>query len=216
MQSRVAVLLDGGFVTKRMSSRLGRFPGVNDIRALIRAHLSLPALAHRELLRAFYYDAPPLRETAVNPVDGSRYDFGANPVHHLNLGLQDSLATAADMAVRRGEVVFRGWRLRSSVTKDLIRAPRRLTALDIGPVVEQKGVDLRIGLDVAALAVKGLVDSIVLVSGDSDLVPAMKFARREGLRVLLDTLGHGVRRSMREHSDLVFDGLEVGKNAERA
>jgi hypothetical protein len=36
----------------------------------------------------------------------------------------------------------------------------------------------------------------------SDLVPAMKLARREGLRVLLDTLGNqGVRPELKIHSD---------------
>ena len=100
--------------------------------------------------------------------------------------------------------MFRGWRLRGHALKALILESRKLLPSDLGPSVEQKGVDLRIGLDVATLATKGIVESIVLVSGDSDLVPAMKFARREGLRVYLDTLGHGVRRSMREHADLVI------------
>jgi uncharacterized LabA/DUF88 family protein len=137
-------------------------------------------------------------------VDGSRYDFGASLVHDRNQALQDALATSADFAIRRGEAVFRGWRLRGHALKALILESRKLLPSDLGPSVEQKGVDLRIGLDVATLATKGIVESIVLVSGDSDLVPAMKFARREGLRVYLDTLGHGVRRSMREHADLVI------------
>lgn len=72
------------------------------------------------------------------------------------------------------------------------------------PDVEQKGVDLRIGLDVAMLAFRRIVDIVVLVSGDSDLVPAMKLARREGLRVYLDPMGSRVRPSMTEHADFVF------------
>ena len=35
----------------------------------------------------------------------------------------------------------------------------------------------------AMYVLKRIVEIIVLVTGDSDLVPAMKFARREGLRV---------------------------------
>ena len=38
----------------------------------------------------------------------------------------------------------------------------------------QKGVDIRIGLDIARIAVKHIVDIIVLVTGDSDFVPVMK------------------------------------------
>src|SRR5690606_8909702 len=46
--------------------------------------------------------------------------------------------------------------------------------------LRQKGVDMRIGLDIAALTLKRFVGTIVLVSGDSDFVPAAKLARREG------------------------------------
>lgn len=50
-----------------------------------------------------------------------------------------------------------------------------------------------------------MVDTILVVTGDSDLIPAFKFARREGLRVVLATLGHGVRRDLKAHADLVVD-----------
>jgi uncharacterized LabA/DUF88 family protein len=70
-----------------------------------------------------------------------------------------------------------------------------------------------IGLDIAALTLKAHVSVIVLVTGDSDFVPAMKFARREGAQVLLVTLGHPIRSDMLEHSDLV---LELPDAATRA
>ena len=49
-----------------------------------------------------------------------------------------------------------------------------------------------------------IVDVAVLVTGDADLVPAMKLARREGLRVFLDTMGNPVRPSLTEHADCVL------------
>ena len=55
--------------------------------------------------------------------------------------------------------------------------------------MEQKGVDLRIGLDIATSALRCVVSILVLVSGDSDLVPAMKFARIEGLKVYVEASG---------------------------
>lgn len=51
---------------------------------------------------------------------------------------------------------------------------------------------------------------IVLVAADSDFVPAMKFARREGAQLLLVTLGHGIKEGMREHADLVIDTSPLG------
>jgi len=68
----------------------------------------------------------------------------------------------------------------------------------------QKGVDMRIGLDIAWLSIKRIVDSVVLITGDSDFVPVMKFARKEGIRVYLETLRHPVRRELKVHADIVF------------
>jgi uncharacterized LabA/DUF88 family protein len=61
---------------------------------------------------------------------------------------------------------------------------------------------MRVGMDIAALALKKHARIIVLVSGDSDFVPAMKFARREGCQLFLCTLGQRVKPMMYEHSDL--------------
>jgi uncharacterized LabA/DUF88 family protein len=48
------------------------------------------------------------------------------------------------------------------------------------------------------------VRAVVVVTGDSDFVPAFKFARREGVKVILETMGHNVRTELRAHSDLVL------------
>lgn len=79
-----------------------------------------------------------------------------------------------------------------------------MQAQDLVPDIQQKGVDMRIGLDIATLALKRIVSGIVLVTGDSDMVPAMKFARREGLWIYLYTLGKPVRRELKVHADIVL------------
>ena len=61
---------------------------------------------------------------------------------------------------------------------------------------------MKIGLDVAWLSSKRIVDRIILVTADSDFVPAMKFARREGVQVVLVTMGHTlVKRELKVHAD---------------
>jgi len=88
---------------------------------------------------------------------------------------------------------------------DLARHPRLLGPTDLHVVIEQKGVDLRLGLDIARLALLRLVDVIVVVTGDRDLVPAFRFARREGLRVYLDHMGSSfVHRDLIAHADRVL------------
>lgn len=76
-----------------------------------------------------------------------------------------------------------------------------LTADDVFYEIKQKTVDMKIGLDIATLAHKGLVDQIVLVSGDSDFVPAAKLARREGIDFILDPMWQAVRGDLFEHID---------------
>jgi uncharacterized LabA/DUF88 family protein len=66
-------------------------------------------------------------------------------------------------------------------------------------------MDMRVGMDIAALTLKKQVQAIVLVSGDSDFVSAMKFARREGANLFLVPLGQRVKPAMLEHSDLLLE-----------
>lgn len=57
---------------------------------------------------------------------------------------------------------------------------------------------------IARLALRRLVDVLVVVTGDSDMIPAFKFARREGVRVVLDHLGSAVKRDLKAHVDIVL------------
>jgi uncharacterized LabA/DUF88 family protein len=81
----------------------------------------------------------------------------------------------------------------------------------IGFTGEQKGVDLRIGLDIVAHARNGAVDVIYLVSGDDDLTEAVDEAQVHGVQVMVlaipDEAGapHGVSR----HLQRAADGLEL-------
>ena len=67
--------------------------------------------------------------------------------------------------------------------------------------VSQKGVDMRIGIDIASLAFKKQVDQIILISGDSDFVPAAKQARREGIDFILDPMRSPIKEDLFEHID---------------
>lgn len=73
--------------------------------------------------------------------------------------------------------------------------------------LRQKGVDMRLGLDVASIALKNQASIIVLVAGDADFVPAAKLARREGLEVILDPMWQRVNDSLFEHIDGLHSGL---------
>ncbi len=204
MSRKYAILMDGGFVTKVLEKRLKHFPNVADVETecnRIKAH---DALKGYDLLRIYFYNAPPASKTLKNPVDGSIVKLGQTQVHVHHSSLFDALELRPDFALRMGETMVHGWKLGSKALENMSANPRQPTAKDFVPNIEQKGVDLRIGLDIARLALRELVDAIVVVTGDSDFVPAFKFARREGIRVYLDHMGHGVRRELKVHADLVL------------
>ena len=76
-----------------------------------------------------------------------------------------------------------------------------LTDRDFRLNIEQKGVDMRIGLDIASMAYKKQVTKMVLISGDSDFVPAAKLARREGIDFVLDPMWARIKPDLLEHID---------------
>jgi len=204
MAEKFAVLLDGGFVTKKLQERLGRYPAVSDVELECQRILSHSALSGCSLLRFYFYDAPPLQKVIVNPLDGFRLDLGKSQRGREAQTLHEGLEMLPNFAVRRGETVFHGWKLGSAAARAIQQNPRAPVAKDFVPDIKQKGVDLRIGLDLARLALRQLVAAIVVVTGDSDLVPAFKFARREGIRVYLDHMGHNVSRDLRAHVDMIL------------
>lgn len=204
MSRRFAILLDGGFVTQRLRIRSKRFPEPEDVLAECERITAHPTLTGFELLRIYFYDAPPATTTATNPLNGKSINLGRTPAHTIRTRFHDELELKPNVALRMGELSFRGWRVREDALKDVARTPRNLVAEDLELNIEQKGVDLRIGLDIARLALRGLVDALVVVTGDSDMVPAFRFARREGLRVYLDHLGGPVKRDLRAHVDVVL------------
>lgn len=203
MPEKVAILLDGGFVKKKLTAR-NDVVTVEKITDLCSRIMSDERLAGKELFRVYYYDAPPFEGKSLNPISGKEIDFSSTPQANVNRRLIDSLELQPDFAVRRGEIFLSGWKLGRSALKNLVTKPRTVTGNDLVPDMAQKGVDIRIGLDIAWLSLKRIVDVLVLVTGDSDFVPVTKFARREGLKVYLDTMEHPVRRELKAHVDLLL------------
>ena len=72
---------------------------------------------------------------------------------------------------------------------------------DVRLNIRQKGVDMKIGIDITSLAIKRMVSQIILVSGDSDFVPAAKTARREGIDFILDPMWNPIAPDLHVHID---------------
>jgi uncharacterized LabA/DUF88 family protein len=209
-QARYAILLDGGFVTKRIRSQTKQPATADDVVAVCDKLRQIPDVSNYELLRIYYYDASPSVETIKLPVSRSRHELAKTARFWHAQSLYTQLVMRPDFALRVGETILapNHWRLKPKVQQEMVAAPRALTDADFDLDISQKGVDMRIGMDMARLALRELVRAVVVVTSDSDFVPAFKFVRREGVRVVLVTLGHkNVRLQLREHADIFVPTL---------
>ncbi len=202
---RIAVLLDGGFVRRVLTqARTNQILNPADVVEVCERILSHERLNCGLLYRIFYYDAMPYDGVAINPMDGFSTNYRTTALSIANHHLIDGLEQEPDFAVRRGVLLRQGWKIKQNALRHIARGGRPIQAKDLVPDFKQKGVDIRIGLDIARIALNRLVEIMVLVTGDSDFVPVMKFARTEGLKVYLVTFGKSVRPELKAHADCVL------------
>jgi uncharacterized LabA/DUF88 family protein len=209
---RVAVLVDGGFFLKRLSKlfmpcedydRTDAHQTALLFKKLTRDHIQ--AYLGETLYRVFYYDCKPLDKRVMNPISGHVIDFAKSPVAIFRTELFEELKKQRKVALRLGIVKDNdAWFIQNRKTKELLAHKLTLDELtenDIQFDIKQKGIDMKIGLDISALAYKKLVDRIVLIAGDSDFVPAAKVARREGIDFILDPMWNQIGDDLFEHID---------------
>jgi uncharacterized LabA/DUF88 family protein len=183
---RVALLIDGGFLRVQIKSANKNFePSYIEKVALACVE------ADEDVLRIFYYDAPPYHGNAKLPVSGKIHSFKSDD------GWLKVLAKKDLFAIRLGVLKFRGFN-----PKNIPISSEPLTDDDFRPDFEQKGVDMRIGLDIALFCQTRAVDRIILVTNDTDCIPAMKYARRAGLQIaLIELPGRASARELMPHTD---------------
>jgi len=187
MDRKIAVMLDGGHLRVH-TKKAGHTFNPNYIEKIGLAC----AITGEEIHRILYYDCAPYEGTAVLPVSGSKHTFSGSDAWLYELSRKDLFA------VRRGILKFRGFVL----TKIPYNPVGPLKDSDFKPSFEQKGVDMRIGLDMAIISSNRTVDLIALASNDTDCVPAMKHARRSGIQIALVTVpGYKPAPELLSHCD---------------
>jgi len=159
----------------------------------------------RELYRIFFYDCPPLLLKHHNPISKQAVDFSKSREAIFRQALHNRLRNKRKLALRLGHLSKDvRWTIKPDKIALLLRGQLQVSDLtpdDVRIDTKQKGVDMRIGVDVASLSFKKQVDQIVLIAGDADFVPAAKMARREGIDFILDPMWQSVPDGLMEHID---------------
>lgn len=196
--NKIAILIDAGFYKQCFRKLNGRKdPAKKDVEDLIKTIIAKVQDKSNNievdiLFRTFYYDCLPYGGTKKHP-KGNDVDFSKSDTFKNQTAFINSLKEIDQFAMRLGEVSFSGWKINPMEKKQRTK-----------PDLRQKGVDMKIGLDMAWLAGKKTIEKIVLVAGDSDFISPIKFVRKEGLLVYLYPMNNPVKSELKEHCDFVL------------
>lgn len=210
---KTAILIDGAFFIKRI--RYFEPHSAYDAKRMadLVMNISLAHLRQKiqgkvqfdDLYRIFFYDCAPLEKKMHHPLSGRSVDFVKSDEAIFRRQLHRELIEKRKLALRLGKLSdIAQWSIRPHVIEALLKGKKRWEELqdsDLTIQTKQKGVDMRIALDISSIAYKKQAERIVLISGDSDFVPAAKLARREGIDFVLDPIRQDIPADLFEHID---------------
>ncbi|MGC1547898.1 MAG: NYN domain-containing protein, partial [Rhodanobacter sp.] len=168
--SSTAFLVDGAFFLARYRKVWGD-RDANDARTVAKTvfgmaleHLKALDRPREALYRIFFYDCPPLEKSFIRPISGDSYDFSRTGAAAFRRDLHDQLRRQRKMALRLGRLAERGeWKLKYHTVQQLREGSLHWVELGdehFEPDMRQTQVDMKIGIDIAALAYKKQVDQI--------------------------------------------------------
>lgn len=207
-QIRTAILVDGGFYRKRSKALWGKkspAERADELNDYCYKHLQ-DKYENRYLYRVFYYVCPPIGKNIYNPITQKTFSLDTTPEYAWMTEFLKELKHHRKFALRMGRISDTQvhYSLKHDPTKKLLRGDITVSDITINDLelnLEQKGVDMRIGVDISSLVFKHQVNQIILISGDSDFVPAAKQARREGIDFILDPMKSTIKDDLFEHID---------------
>lgn len=205
---KTAILVDGGFYRKKAAALFGHKTPPERARELnnyCMQHLN-DKYETRCLYRIFYYDCKPSEENAFHPLLNKNINLRKTPEYAWMIAFLDELKHQRKFALRMGRLndTQSHYDIKYDSLKKLMNGTLKKEELsedDFYLDLQQKGVDMKIGVDISSLAFKRQVNQIILISGDSDFVPAAKQARREGIDFILDPMGTKIKPDLFEHID---------------
>ena len=221
-----AVFVDGGFYTKRASVLFGKKAPkqrAEELKAYCHRHIQK---SQSSLYRIFYYDCPPSDKRIYHLLLKGGVNLAKSEVYKWSNEFHQELLKKRKVAFRRGEILAHqnGYLIKPESIKALFSGKKQLqdlTEQDFFLDIKQKGVDMKLGLDIASVSQAGIVNQIIMIAGDSDFVPAAKTARKAGVDFILDPMWQdsvsgsllehidGVRHCVNKYPDCLQDPLHV-------
>ncbi|MCK9490740.1 MAG: NYN domain-containing protein [Sulfurimonas sp.] len=152
-----------------------------------------------EYYRIFFYTAKPLKDNEIKDQLRSEGKKRSYQEYLDNIGVEDRIYNLAKnfldemvnedfIALRTGKMQVRG------------------VHNDGRPDIVQKQVDMLIGLDISEVSYNKHADKIVVFSKDTDMIPALKTARINGLEVNIANFNENnhIANDIKVHSDRII------------
>jgi len=185
-KKKVAIFVDWENIRKGVFEnaykKLSKKVNYNEVENVIRLFSAFLDSDTEEIYRIFVY----LCEPYGGIINGN--DFSKTPVFSAANGFIEKLQVKDYIAIRKGKIVCQG------IDKE------------DKPIFVQKQVDMLLGLDIAHVAYKRLADRALILTADTDIIPAMKTARINGLQVIWgccpDVQGD-LPKDLRKHADFI-------------
>lgn len=177
-KKKVAIFVDWENVRKGIfeeaSKAIHKKINYNDVDNVLKFFYSFIEPDKEEIYRTFVYLSEPYAGTAGG------IDYKTTPAFTYAINFIEKLSVNDHIAIRKGKIVYRGLDKESK------------------PIFMQKQVDMLLGLDIAHIAYNKLADRALILTADTDIIPAMKTARINGLQVIWgccpDVQGVGIIR----------------------
>lgn len=185
-KKKVAIFGDWENVRKGIfeeaSNTLHKKINYNDVDNVLKFFYAFIEPDKEEIYRTFVY----LSEPYAGSIGGKDYKTTAAFTNGINF--IEKLQVEDYIAIRKGKIVYRG-----------IDNQNR-------PIFMQKQVDMLLGLDIAHIAYNKLADRALILTADTDIIPAMKTARINGLQVIwgcCPDIQNALPKELKKHSDFI-------------
>jgi uncharacterized LabA/DUF88 family protein len=176
--ARLAIFVDGGYVDALAEDEFHIRIDYEKFVSKIQEIVASKTPESVDLLRTLYYHCLPYQSNPPTADESMRYS--------KKRSFFAALKRIPRFTVREGRLNYKGLDKNGK------------------PIFQQKRVDLMLGLDFALLSGKRQISHAVIVSGDSDLLPAFHVAKEEGILVWLF---HGPQVSKKDGSSTFAHAL---------
>ena len=230
--SKVAILIDGSFFIKRIESikrkKINSDEIVKELYKCVDFHLKktygmekvdennkeYKEYKEHGHYRTYFYDSFPFEKTVNHPLTNRAIHHNKTEAFKKRTAIINKLKKSRKFALRMGYLKYtQSWKFNSSKQKEILKKLKDdkgsvniddFEEKDFTINLSQKGIDMKIGMDIATISLQKLASKIVLISGDSDFVPAAKLARTYGIDFILDPMGIHIKEDLEEHLDGVI------------